>query len=506
MATMELKVFKDTVTTAGQLCDTRLELPIETEVLIPDYLPEVFKIVKSFVYPVVLQKQVQAGRLTVEGYFRVEVFYQGGEQSLCSMEQKVPFSRQVELKSAESGAVEVSVSGEVQYINCRAVNQRRLDIRGAYNLSVRAVAALPQEILTAVSGMGVQQKLMPLDTVGILLSPEKQFTLEEEIGFEGQPLAVLHTKNVVHVQEVKLVSGRAVVKGEVEATVTYRNEAGLQHAEKSLEFNQIVELDGVTEDCECQVNMTPIGCTISAAGEEGGGYQISVTCILAVKAMKQLQYLAVCDGFSTQYEVVCNRKEIGTELLLDHLTNTVETEAQGKLPDADAKVLDCYATCFTPELTQAEGETSVSIHGRAIAHLICVNALDEIECYDKVCEYTLPKKYNVPLQEIDASLTAQCVNVRAVKNGEDAAAELDIMVRGVLLQKKKVSVVEELNCGEELEKDNDVALRIYYATAGEAVFDIAKRYHASPADVAALAGIESDTVDEAQRLLIPMTE
>lgn len=505
MATMELKMFKDTVTTAGQLCDTRLELPIETEVLIPDYLPEVFKIVKSFVYPVVLQKQVQAGRLTVEGYFRVEIFYQGEEKSLCSMEQKVPFSRQVELKNADSGVTEVSVSGEVQYINCRAVNQRRLDIRGAYNLSVRATAALPQEILTAVSGMGVQQKLMPLDTVGILLSPEKQFTLEEEISFEGQPLGVLHTQNVVHVQEVKLVSGRAVVKGEVAATVTYRNEEGLQHAEQTLEFNQIIELEGVTEDCECQVALTPIGCTISA-GEENGGYQISVTCILAVKAMKQLQYLAVCDGFSTQYEVACTRKEIGTELLLDHLTNTVETEAQGKLPDAAAKVLDCYATCFTPELTQAEGENSVSIHGRAIAHLICVNALEEIECYDKVCEYTLPKKYNVPLQEIDASLTAQCVNIRAVKNGEEAAAELDIMVKGVLLQKKKVSVVEELSCGEELEKENDVALRVYYADAGEAVFDIAKRYHASPADVAALAGIETDTLDEAQRLLIPMTE
>ena len=38
--------------------------------LIPDYLPQVFKIVKRFVYLVVLQKQVTAGRLTVDGYLR----------------------------------------------------------------------------------------------------------------------------------------------------------------------------------------------------------------------------------------------------------------------------------------------------------------------------------------------------------------------------------------------------------------------------------------------------
>ena len=65
---MELKVYKDTVTAAESICDTKLELPVETEMLIPDYLPQVFKIVKCFVYLVVLQKQVTAGRLTVDGY------------------------------------------------------------------------------------------------------------------------------------------------------------------------------------------------------------------------------------------------------------------------------------------------------------------------------------------------------------------------------------------------------------------------------------------------------
>ena len=63
---MELKVFRDTLSTMGSLWETKAELPIETELLIPDYLPQVFKIVKCFVYPVTLQKQVTPGRLTVE--------------------------------------------------------------------------------------------------------------------------------------------------------------------------------------------------------------------------------------------------------------------------------------------------------------------------------------------------------------------------------------------------------------------------------------------------------
>ena len=37
--TMELKVFRDTVSVSQQLCDLTLEHPVETEILIPDYQP-----------------------------------------------------------------------------------------------------------------------------------------------------------------------------------------------------------------------------------------------------------------------------------------------------------------------------------------------------------------------------------------------------------------------------------------------------------------------------------
>lgn len=51
---MELKVFKDTLAAYGGRWETRQELPVETEILIPDYQPAVFKIVKCLMQPVVL--------------------------------------------------------------------------------------------------------------------------------------------------------------------------------------------------------------------------------------------------------------------------------------------------------------------------------------------------------------------------------------------------------------------------------------------------------------------
>ena len=55
---MELKVFRDVLPAAGADCTAKAELPLETELLISDYLPPVQRIVKCFAKPVVLQKQL----------------------------------------------------------------------------------------------------------------------------------------------------------------------------------------------------------------------------------------------------------------------------------------------------------------------------------------------------------------------------------------------------------------------------------------------------------------
>ena len=59
---MELKVFRDVLPAAGADCTAKAELPLETELLISDYLPPVQRIVKCFAKPVVLQKQLLCRR------------------------------------------------------------------------------------------------------------------------------------------------------------------------------------------------------------------------------------------------------------------------------------------------------------------------------------------------------------------------------------------------------------------------------------------------------------
>ena len=215
---MELKIFRDTLPQAGTSCTVKAELPLETEILISDYLPPVFKLVKCFAKPVVLQKQLQPGRLTLEGYLRCTVFYQGEDGAgLCQTEQKLPFTKQLEVPEFSFTSWMAMVEGQTEYLNCRAVNPHRIEVRGAYGLVVTIHTQDKQELITALADGGIEQKLQTLNGVRSTAVLEKLVTVEGELVFAKPPTAILDITGSAAVREVKLLAGKAVVKGEVRA-------------------------------------------------------------------------------------------------------------------------------------------------------------------------------------------------------------------------------------------------------------------------------------------------
>ena len=145
---MELKIFRDALPAAGTNCTLKAELPLETEILISDYLPPVFKLVKCFVRPVVLQKRLQPGKLQLEGYLRCVVYYQGEDGAgLCQTEQKLPFTKLLDLPEFVFTAWAVQVEGQTEYLNCRTVNPRRIEVRGAYGLVVSVHTQVKTDVM-----------------------------------------------------------------------------------------------------------------------------------------------------------------------------------------------------------------------------------------------------------------------------------------------------------------------------------------------------------------------
>ena len=466
---MELKIFRDALPAAGTNCTLKAELPLETEILISDYLPPVFKLVKCFVRPVVLQKRLQPGKLQLEGYLRCVVYYQGEDGAgLCQTEQKLPFTKLLDLPEFVFTAWAVQVEGQTEYLNCRTVNPRRIEVRAA-----------------------VLEKLV---------------TVEGEIRFPTPPAAVLDLSGNASVGDLKLLNGKAVAKGGLVVSCAWRAEGDptLQSQSVNLNFNQVLDVDGLSEDCRCLCVAEPVGFTLTEGeGEEPS--RLTATLMLRLRAWRLYQLQCVADAFSTKFETEQTPQTVQTESLACTLDETVTLTGSGHLPDAGAKILACFAS-FGPALL-AYRENNWDLTSRVTVTAFGENSLSELESYEKVLELALPLGRELPS---DAELIPECwlraEDLRCVCANGTLEVTLSVKAEGAILQRSGNTCVGSIALGEPLTPaDPEISLRIYYAQAGEELFAIARRFHVSPAQMLAANDLAEGTtaIDAPQRLLVP---
>lgn len=296
-----------------------------------------------------------------------------------------------------------------------------------------------------------------------------------------------------------------MVKGTLTADVLYRAASGegLLHERKQAPFHTVMDLEGADESCKAFVLVEPTGCTITAGPEEAPDQNmLSVTALVQVRAYRETSQVAVCDAFSTQSEIELSRAWRSMEVVLNEMDTSVEVEASGALPDPQAQVLEAWATPLS--LDAVENGTGSVLRCRVMLHLLCRNAMGELDCYDKLCETDLAEEYPLPPQKVMVQYSLSALETTARPNAAEAEAHATVRVKALVTGYCSHEVLQEVRAGTPREpRDGDIALRIYFAQPGEELFDIAKRYAASPQAIAAANQIQSETLAEPCKLLIP---
>jgi hypothetical protein len=347
---MELKIFQDALPAAGANCTVKAELPLETEILISDYLPPVFKLVKCFAKPVVLQKQLQPGKLTLEGYLRCIVYYQGEDDAgLCQTEQKLPFNKVLELPEFAFTAWTAQVEGQTEYLNCRSVTPRRIEVRGAFGLVASVYTQQKTEVLTALADGGIEQQLTTLEGVRRAAVLDKLITVEGELAFPSPPAAILDIAGTASLHDLKVLNAKAVAKGTLHVLCAWRaeGESALQSQSLDLPFNQVLDVEGLSEDCRCLCVAEPVGFTATQGEGEAPG-SLSATVMLRLQC--------VADAFSTQFETEPVMQNLRTEALLCALNETATLTGSGPLPDAGAQLRACFVSYGPVSISQQSGQ------------------------------------------------------------------------------------------------------------------------------------------------------
>ncbi len=500
---MECKVTGQTVLMYDTVFEGAAEQPVDVEFTLPDYCPDVGRVLKCRATPIILGREVGAKGITVSGTARLEVLYadgHGGQVRCCTHD--MPFTTEI----AASGLPEdcrVSVDARVDYINCRAVSQRRIDIHGAFTVRTAVVCRRKTQTASAAEGAGVLTKKQIFDISTAMGHNQTAFAISESFDLpESKPAvaAVVRSCADVSVSECKPIANKLIVKGSAELTVVYcSNEGNLEHMSYSIPFSQFFDLIGADDESVCDAELSVSCVDMSLRTDSDGEYRrftADIKCFADIKAYMNDTLAVIGDAYSTQYELRLERKPMTLERFVGSSSRKTKAEGRLNFPGGISEVLDAW--CEPLSVSSSGG-----VSGSA---LLCAIIRNE----DGGCEYaetTCP--FECAVEDVGEDVVCRprvsacgCDYSLSGRSGLELKGELRVSTSA--FRRSQVSCVCSLEADESKPKDDSEAPAVvmYFAAAGEELWDIAREYSASAAGIAEDNGLTGDRLDDDRLLLI----
>ena len=488
------------------LMSQAIEEPVDIDVTLPDYCPDIEKILKCTLVPQIFSRNISGGVLEIEGASIVKVMYVDSvRKTLRTSQQVVQFSRAINIKDfPENHYLDTVATAE--YINCRALSPRRLVIKGAFSIKIEITGKSTSMIPSSQSFPDFQKRCCTKHYMDVTAVTEEAFNVNEAISVENKPPVESIIKSIVKVSvnEHKSMDDKIIIKGEVNLRLLYLSDLDSGKTEcldYMLPFNQIVSCVGAGDNTVNNVSCSLLSYDVKATHEnDEKSILLEARINATVVCYKEREQQFVTDAFSRDY--VCDIKNKSVQLVTSvreikrNFIRKMEVSSNDK---EFAKVLDAYNE--NSSVSSKEDAGLITFTGKAG---LCVLACDK-EGMPFYIEITM--EFTDKTDEAFCTVKTACSNINSVsyriKDEHTIELRVEISISAFVTNTENNNFVEDVMVYEDkkIEK-NPSALTLYFADKGECVWDIAKRYFTDPEYISEDNEIEGEYLENRDMLII----
>ena len=477
---MEFDLDYNKIFCCGNPEDKKAVVPVDCSIILPDYFPDVMKILRYTAKTVKSPVISEAGGETVSGSVSIEVSYVSEEGELCSCSQLQPFSHVFE-KTANIAAAEADVT--IGEIGCKAVNKRRIDLHGSIDIVLRTVCGEEKSFVSSAKGAETVCNNKDIETISFIGEFYKGFTVEEkdELGYGKPPFGkILRSYAFAHVSECHVIQDKVVTKGEVKVTAVWvpeENENGEKGPFVSVftyPVSRMVDANGILQSDICDARYEAEFPEISPC-DDGQNINIKIKIGIFARVYRKSQINYIEDMFSTKYEMKTEKAKLFA--VTEAVPLFIEEPGFEKfdLPESAETVTDLWLEAGCPKI---DSEGKIRLPAK-----LCMFAKDEDEnpvYFEKNIEKEFLSKTsteNIVFYNICSGVKNEEFSISGEGKAEISAT---LLLDGTIY---KVSDREAVAaCSVDLEKKiehGSLALTFCYAEKGEKIWDIAKKYSVS---------------------------
>ena len=503
---MECTQHQAKVAATVTLYENFLEEKCESDLLIPDYYPAADKIIRCSAESVITKKEVEDDRLDLQGNCRICVIYQGEDGSIKSLFENVAFQESLPMKERGEAPWVQTVLRTVG-TTCRLLNPRKISVCANLSMAIKVKDQRYAETIEAVNCKEAEALFQPVSVYTVLEHPMDSTKVQAEIELHNPIGDLLKTEGSVCVKNIRMLPGKAIVKGVLNLFVLYTAEASpgrIETASTAVPFSQVLELRQSEERGEMDATVYIQAIRADVESDENGKNRLisaSVTLLTEGEVYENQPHSLLIDAYSNRYPLESEKAVIHSEELCERAEN-IET-LHHRIP-MDTEGIEVIRVLGAPIVHKISGKDKVlSMEGSLDVSLIFREG-EQHRSTDKSLNFILETR----LQHLDGRMRCEvrpCVLGMSWSVGaEGIDLKTDLFYSLATFSKKSREVIGTLRVDAEhpLEEENKNTLVVYYAEKGERLWDIARRYATSVALIKAANDLASDVLEEKKILLI----
>ncbi len=499
--------------------DAAVQITLDDDFIVPDTMDDVGQIIMTVGDIQIESVKNQTERVLVKGKLAFQVLYRKEEGGLQTLAGAIPFEEPVNVAELDEKDY-VNVSWELEDVSAGLINSRKLSVKAIVTLRARAETLCDAEaVVDAVTdgdGAEPEVKKYRTEVAAIAVRRKDTFRIKEDIALaESKPGIdyILWTEMKLRGVTTKPLDGQVHVEGNLLIFVIYEGEGEntpVQWMEETVPFAGEVELAESTEEMVPSIDVRLIHKALEAKPDyDGEMRQLELDAVLELdmKLYEERSLELVSDLYATDREVTLKTGLMGFDRLLTRNSGKCKVSEKIDLGGGERILQLChYDAAVRIDEVQMKGD-SLTVSGILDVFLLYMTSDDQ----EPVKSVTEPVPFEYAAEAAGAGedsvyqLNAGLEQITVVMTGRGSAEMKAVLSLDLLVLKPvQETVIEGVSeMPPDMEKLQAMPGIVgYIVQPGDSLWEIAKRFHTTGANVKKTNGLERDEVQAGDRLIL----
>ncbi len=499
-----IKTFEDTVIKE-----------VNADYTLPDYLPDVSRILRTDARVCRAGKYINGSSLEYDGTVSFSIIYSTADGIIKNAEFSSDYGGSMTLGDF-SGDCSVDADTELDSVTVRLQNPRKLSAKA--RISVSAQINCLDCTSPAVTGKcgedDIRCKTENIDCCFGIEASETDVAVSEDIATASPLPAIDEIVSVFldpYLYEIKAGDGVINYKGNAVANILYSAAEEDPSAPKTyvsllrrIPVSGEAIAEGATESCICTGNICITSLAYRKAADASGEdrtIETDFSYSVYFDAYKNVKSEITTDMYSTGYESSTEMKTLSYRCAVSGKSFNFSDSACAELPDDALSTVTAIRAAATVTGAEKSGGKLVFTGNTEIYAILSDGGVYMGKMFSS--PFRAETDAAVIPDDFDFSANASVIDIKGRTADGKLCADMEIMISYIVFCKKESRSVSVLSimCDKPRKTDGGAKIIMYYPSKNETLWDIAKKYGTTEAEIASANGLSGES--DGSVLMIP---